>query len=82
MAFYSQYMSRYAGIIQFHVYENMVSYSHRGRIKNIDTPDFYKSISANFNYLYEDIRRRYNSIDKVEGMLAECVTVLCFISGS
>ena len=82
MAFYSQYMSRYAGIIRFHVYENMVSYSHRGLMKTIETPDFYKNISMNFNYLYEDIRRRYNSIDKVEGMLTECVTVLCFISGS
>ena len=82
IAFFSQYMNGARAMIHFHVYENTVNYRHRCLMKTVETTDLYKNILLSFNQLYEDVRRRYNTIEKVDAMLNECVSVLCFISKS
>ena len=83
IAFFSQSMNGDRDMIHFHVYENTVNYRHGGTfVTTVETTDLYKNIVLSFNQLYEDIRRRYNTIEKVDAMLNECVSVLCFISKS
>jgi hypothetical protein len=66
--------------IRIYVYENMVSYSLDGKIKTIETTQYYPTLLLAYNYLYADARRLYNTPEKTYEILKECSDILLLLS--
>lgn len=58
----------------------MVSYSLDGKIKTIETTQYYPTLLLAYNYLYADARRLYNTPEKTYEILKECSDILLLLS--
>ena len=78
--FISFFMKSTIPDIRIYVYENMVSYSLDGKIRSVETTQYYPTLLLAYNYLYEDVRRLYNTPEKNNGILNECSDILLLLS--
>ena len=71
-------------VLRIYVYETHISY--RKNLTTIvetiemETIKHYATLVLAFNYLHSDIRRKYNTPEKTDQLLDECLQILQFIS--
>lgn len=71
-------------ILRIYVYETHISYrtNTTSVVETIEmeTIKHYATLLLAFNYLHADIRRKYNTPEKTDQILDECLQILQFIS--
>jgi hypothetical protein len=71
-------------IFRIYVYETHISYrtNKTAIVETIEmeTTQYYATLLLAFNYLHADIRRKYNTPEKTDQILDECLQILQFIS--
>jgi hypothetical protein len=78
--FASFFMKSTVPDIRIYVYEDRVCYWLDGKIKTIETEQYYPTLLLAYNYLYADVRRSYNTPEKTTGILNECSDILLLLS--
>lgn len=78
--FASFFMKSTVPDIRIYVYEDRVSYWLDGKIKTLETMQYYPTLLLAYNYLYADARRSYNTPEKTTEILKECSDILLLLS--
>ena len=78
-SFVSHYMNGMNPEIRICVYEDRVSFKRNGANVNIKTDKYFPTLLLAYNYLYNDVRRLYNTLEKTTEIINECSDIVQLI---
>ena len=81
-SFVSHYMNGMSADIRIYVYEDRVSFNRNGIENTIETDQYFSTLLLAYNCLYNDIKRRYNTLEKTTEIINECSDIIQLISNT
>lgn len=78
-SFVSHYMKGMNADILIYVYEDRVCFNRNGVIATIKTDKYFPTLLLAYNCLFNDIRRRYNTLEKTTEIINECSDIIQLI---
>ena len=76
--FVSHYMKG-MDLIRIYVYEDRLCFNRNGAIATIKTDKYFPTLLLAYNYLYSDIKQRYNTLEKTTEIINECSDIIQLI---
>lgn len=78
-SFVSHYMKGMNADILIYVYEDRVSFNRNGIENTIETDKYFSTLLLAYNSLYNDIKRRYNTLENTTEIINECSDIIQLI---